>query len=38
MEHKPVDALESTCMLSLYFRLSNLNSKTLMKNMVDIIG
>lgn len=38
MEHKPVDAIESTCVLSLYFKLSNLNSKTLMKNMVYIIG
>lgn len=39
MEHKPMSALENTyIVLSLYFSLSNLNSKTLMKNMVYIIG
>lgn len=39
LEHKPMGALENTCIvLSLYFSLSNLNSKTLMKNTVFIIG
>lgn len=37
MEHKPMGALENTyVVLSLYFSLSNMNSKTLMKNMVYI--
>lgn len=39
MEHKPMGALENTCIVfSFYFSLSNLNSKTLMKNIVYIIG
>ena len=39
MEHKHMGALQNTyIVLSLYFSLSNLNSKTLMKKMVYIIG
>lgn len=39
MEHKSLGALGSTyTVLSLYISLNNLNSKTLMKNMVYIIG
>lgn len=39
MEHKPMGALENTyVVLSLYFSLTNMNSRTLMKNMEYVIG